>query len=300
MSEVKFCSNCGAKLIDNALFCTNCGAKKSNETNQNYENRTINVFADNSNNGTENNENASRIYTEQATNDPTKQQFVSNQGGSQKNNKNNTALIIGIVAAVLFTLAIIGMIVEKTAQNLPTNQNVAEVSTDNNSYNNHAEEENKAYEKGILTESTYESEFIGVRYRKHEGWTLKSEDELNATLGHDANTVWEMQAIAYDGSNVIIGIEKLPTRNISMDDYIFALEKNTNNNSQVQVSDFKKEGTHIIAGEEYQALSFKTAVNGATIDQWFYCRKIDSHMIVFTVTPFGMSNVDILNEFYSY
>ncbi len=286
MADIKFCGNCGAKLIENADFCSNCGNKVEVGQHENNENSEENVY----------------------WSLPTEDTFgkaINKTNNSKRSTKFNIGLIIaGIVAAVLVVMAFIGMVVEKTLQNTPKNEteNItteSEEEIDVNSYFDDEENE-KEYEKGILTDTSYESEFVGVKYTAPDGWVLASESEL-AELPTDEKTTWEMQAFSsLDGSNIVLATEKLPMKNMTLSMYITFLTNSLKNNDQLTVSDIKEYGTMIIAGEEYHILSYTAIQNGISLTQTFYLRKINTYMIAITVTSAGTPNEDILSGFEKY
>lgn len=262
MDEIRFCGKCGAQLPDNAEFCGNCG---------------------------------------------TKQNTVNGQANMKKTNKWR---IIGIVAAVLLVPNIIGMTVENLLQNTSDSDNKTSITETENDidYNSHFDEEKedeqkedeKEYKKGTFTATTYESEFIGIRYTAPDGWALATESELQQ-IPSNASTTTEMQTLnSLDGSNIMILVEKMSTSNFTMDMYIYSLKSSLQSNGQVTITDIKEDGTYLIAGEEYNVLSYTASQDGVSYSQTVYLRKINSHMIVITVTSASADNEELLSNFVKY
>lgn len=305
MADVKFCGNCGAKLMENADFCGNCGNKvEITQTSEEMES-TVSIFDKpevHSNNENKENSTYWALPTEDnLSNVSNNNAYNATQHQSQKT---KTGLIVGIVAAVLLVLAIIGMTAEKTLQNAEKrktgNITQTEEKVDYSSYLDDEEEEEKEYEKGTLTATSYESEFIGVKYTAPDGWALASEAELSK-MPTDVKTTWEMQAFSsLDGSNVMIAAEKLPTSNMTESMYISSLINTLKNNTMITATNIKEDGSTIIAGEEYKILTYTGTQNGISYTQTFYLRKINTHMIAVTITSTGTSNEDILSSFVKY
>lgn len=267
MNDEKKCPSCGNDVEQGQSFCVYCGAKVADESN--------------------------------------------NDGLNAIPKKRNTGLIIGIVAAIVIAFATIGMLAEKYAHK----QDADSYST------NSAEEElkeglkevenilstiddtsktKKEYSKGTFTSTSYESEFIGVRFYAPENWVLVSEDEL-AQLPSDARTTWEMQAISVsEGINVIVAVEKLLTSNMSIDMYIDSLKQNLSSDSGVTISNMQEGGTKMIAGEVYNVFSYNGTQNNMTYTQTFCLRKINEYVAIFTVTSVGTTDLNILNSFVAY
>lgn len=288
--EDKFCTNCGSKITAEAEFCGNCGAKQI-ETEVEFKDRgTISMFDENSNlSGSENSSNGemlNNVMYGQPTQTPPK--------------KKNTGLIIGIVAAVLLVLAFIGMTAEKSLQNAGYGDDKSSVvETDDYTISTDSDDE-KEYVKGTFTDTTYVSDFIGIKYTAPDGWVLATESDL-AQMPTDPKTTWEMQAVSgIDGSNVIVAVEKLPTENFSESMYISSLKNTLKNNTQITVSDIQENGTKMIAGKEYHVLTYTASQSGVNYTQTFYLRKINAHMVALTVTSLSTSEDEILSNFTAY
>lgn len=161
------------------------------------------------------------------------------------------------------------------------------------------------YEKGVLTETGFESEWMNLRFTKPEGIIMVSQEELDTMMeqtaqwmfGEDANekldyaaltTVTEMMAKNPEGSNVIVQVEKLSLLYMFMteEDYIAAVVENLRNtNAGLEVLTDETVYTVEIGGEEYTGLS--TAVNygnDSYVYQEIIVRKKEGRMISLVVS----------------
>lgn len=170
------------------------------------------------------------------------------------------------------------------------------------------------YERGILTDTTYESSFIGIRYNLPENSILSTQEEADellqfgADLMYDKNNtkqavidyamaqvVGEMIVTSADQlSNLVISVEKLPMKNISEAQYLDA------STAQILKADMQYERigenqTMTIAGQDYLMMTMQTSFTGVTITQQYAVRKIDDRMIVFVITDGGAAEGDIEN-----
>ena len=99
------------------------------------------------------------------------------------------------------------------------------------------EESASDFVKGKVTNTGWESEWLGMRYVMADGMVMSTEEELNAMMGisqemlseefselqlkyAELNTVYEMMCTAADqASNVNVTLEKLPIK-IDIDTYV--------------------------------------------------------------------------------
>ena len=216
MQNEKYCEYCGAKIPADAEFCGNCGKKVEGKNAVDY----------NMNGGN----NAVRNNAPAAAN--------PYQGFSNSDNMGN------------FAGNPIGMAVERVLQNSDrSGSGTANTGTGGSgAIATSVPEEEKVYVKGTFTDTTYESEFIGIRYNAPEGWALATESEL-AQLPQDNVTTWEMESVnSADGSNILIAAEKLPLTNITVDMYINSLKNTLSESVGISVDEIRDNGTYTIAG----------------------------------------------------
>jgi len=180
------------------------------------------------------------------------------------------------------------------------------------------------YEKGVITDTGFESKWMNLRFVTPSGAFVLSQTELDAIMkqgaewmyGDDAQaqldyasltTVTEMMAQNPDGSNVIVQVEKLPVLYLLMteEEYISAIVSNLkNSNAGVEVQTDETYYSLDIGGDTY--LGITTVVDygsGVQVYQDYIVRKKEGRMIsiVFSYTQASLKNVTALAEsFYGF
>ena len=160
--------------------------------------------------------------------------------------------------------------------------------------------ENK-YEKGILTDTSFESKFLNLRFTIPENFTMSTEAELiqmvemgAEVLSDDlkekydylkADTVYEMAAASKTGApSIMVGVEKLTLKSATVQHYINILTESVPNSNKVVAYEVREaEKVRQIAGQEYKRLSFSGIANGIPFIQDYYINKIDDRMVFFIV-----------------
>lgn len=209
---------------------------------------------------------------------------------------------------------------EPTATSTPTPEPTIEPTTEPTP----VPEVTDTYEKGVITDTGFESKWMNLRFVTPDGAIFLSQAELDAVMqqgaewmyGEDAKaqldyaaltTVTEMMAQNPDGSNVIVQIEKLPLLYLLMteEQYISAIVSNLkNSNAGVEVQTSENMYSLELGGDTYTGIT--TAVdygNGVLVYQDYLVRKKDGRMIsmVFSYTEASAENVKLLAEsFYGY
>lgn len=260
----KKCIRCGAILPIDAEFCGECGVRQTQSGGTIYDDG-VEFFGD----------------------------FPMTKTAPKKKNK---ALIIGLtIGAIWIALASIGMVMgvreirKDTAEskNMEIIENLEEIDSIL---------DEKTYTKGNLTSTTYESEFIGIKYTVPDGWVLKSADEV-------ADTNVEMEALNMNGAYVMVYAEKLPTRNISEQRYLNITKEQMKKNSEANTTILDDEKIKIIAGEIYRAIvSEVEPVNqNGKVFHSFCCRKIGDYMITVAASDTPLETHDeIFSHFTKY
>lgn len=212
--------------------------------------------------------------------------------------KSNTGVIIGIIIAGVVALAIIivGLVsVILKSDNKDSRYVADKVVSDEvkpaKTQKKKTETKSATYEKGTLSSDTFVSEFIGLKYVASDPWVLSTREELEEDLKDDSSVSWEMRSInAESGSNIIIGVEKLPMANISMDSYIsqFMSEVNTT----LETSDFTK-GTYTLDGVNFTTAEYDVQSHGVDMEQKCYFKKQDKYMICIIVTAVNGDDPDM-------
>jgi hypothetical protein len=158
----------------------------------------------------------------------------------------------------------------------------------------------KEYKRGTLTSTTFESEYLNLKFTLPDGFTMATEDEMkkmsskgaqvmemNSELFNSAmeNMVYEMQAVSTGGyPNVIVMAEKLQLQNMTIDSYVDALKQQLTNVKSIKYTiNTGKEKTSI-AGQDYTTLTASATYATLTLTQDYYVRIQDGRAISFVFT----------------
>lgn len=283
---MKVCPNCNNTVEDGAIFCDKCGTRFAVQSNAQVN------YAQQPNNQVN--------YTQQqynyAANQPQYQQPI--QQPTQPKKK-NTGMIIGIVAAVLIVLAIIGSIAQKAFQdqgygdggndytpsyNFSTNDSSSNDDTSSTIDNNVSDV--KAYNKGSMVDGWYVNEWANMKFDANSNWTDGSADEYGSYEG-DPNT--ECGVILNDtanGKQLVICFEKLngPSASVTEAAYLDIItdglkKQYSDANLTCNIADYFDT---TIAGETFKTA--KITFEEGPLVQEFHVRKYDSYMIFVAVT----------------
>jgi len=161
-------------------------------------------------------------------------------------------------------------------------------------------EDSSGYKKGSTTDTTFESEYLDLRFTLPEGFVMATDEdlqmmmglateltELDADLVEYANitTVYEMMASDItSGTNVIVFVEKLSFSNLTAEQYLTALKAQLEmlTNPVYELDD--EISSVEIAGQSYQQMSASTIMYGMVMTQTYTVRKIDGRMVGFIIT----------------
>ena len=173
------------------------------------------------------------------------------------------------------------------------------------------------YEKGLLTDTSFESEYLNIRFSLPEGFVMATKEDMEnlMNIGADAfdidkitidyakvSTIYEMMASSPMGTpNVIVMAEKLMLSNITEDQYIEALKDQLANLSAMNYTFGEKIENTTLAGEKYKKLVAEANLSGQSMIQEYIFRKLDDRMIgfVFTYTPETEDEVKLLLKAFS-
>ncbi len=167
------------------------------------------------------------------------------------------------------------------------------------------------YEKGIITETGFESKWMDLRFTTQAGMHMLTQKELDTTMkqslgmiyGEDADvfldyasmsTVTEMMAQYADGANVIVQVERLPLLYAAMteEEYLSATLANLQAVTS-EITTGEDYYTLELGGETYLGLSTAADYNaGMLVYQEFLVRKQEGRMIsvVVSYTDYSMEN----------
>ena len=284
---MKICPNCRNTVEDSAIFCDKCGARftEQNNVQANYSQQPNNQIN----------------YTQQpnnyGVNQPQYQQPVVVQQTQPK--KKNTGMIVGIVAAVLIVLAIIGSVAQKAFQdqgygsdggndytpsyNFGTNDSSS--NNDINSTTDNNVSDVMTYNKGSVVDGWYVNEWANMRFDTNGSWTDGSAEEYGSYEG-DPNT--ECGIILNDADNgkqLVICFEKLhgPSASVTEEAYLDIItsglkQQYSDANLTCTVADYYDT---TVANEKFKTAKF--TFDGSTLIQEFHVRKYDGYMIFIAV-----------------
>ena len=134
----------------------------------------------------------------------------------------------------------------------------------------------KEYSKGIATSDSYESEFVGLRFTPPENWVMRTEDEMTELFGDGAEECEMGVFNAVTNESVNLLVEKLQSKNMTIDQCVKAVENTFSGSGMTLASD---DGTIDFNGEEYRNVIFDINQNGMTVKTELYLRKEGNRLI---------------------
>lgn len=271
--KMKICPNCNNAVEDSAIFCDKCGNRLAVQNNNpvNYSQQPNNY----------------------GVNQPQYQQPVMMQQTQPK--KKNIGMIIGIVAAVLLVLAIIGSVAEKAFQDqgygdnggndyTPSYNFGADDSSSNNDTNSTTDNDTstvKTYNKGSVVDGWYVNEWANMRFDTNGNWTDGSAEEYASYEGDPDTECGIILNDADNGKQLVICFEKLNGLGVSiteegyLDIVVSGIKQQYMDASiNCEVDDYYNT---IIAGEFFTTA--KLTFDGSTMVQEFHVRKYDDYII---------------------
>lgn len=158
------------------------------------------------------------------------------------------------------------------------------------------------YSKGIITDNTFESEYLNLKFTSPEGYTMFTEDVLNQYVQFaseiiykdkdqkvidytKAVTVYEMMCAeaTMNSPNVSIFLENLLGRETSVDDYVeTAKQQLLDLGIEYTFGEVKKDVE--LAGEKYTVLDCVGNYAEQELLQQLYIRKVGDRMMLLTLT----------------
>lgn len=162
-------------------------------------------------------------------------------------------------------------------------------------------EEEVSFTKGILTETGWESEWLGMRFVTGDGMVMSTEEELNEAMGigqemlsedfnelqlkyAELNTVYEMMCTAPDQvTNVSVSIENVMV-DIDTDTFVDMFKATLGELSAMSMT-FVNEGEDVtLAGKDFKKLQCEVDYEGITLLQDYYLAMQDSRAISIVIT----------------
>lgn len=159
--------------------------------------------------------------------------------------------------------------------------------------------------RGVIEGDVYKSEYIGIEFTKPKSWIYSTDEEIAAALDMGAelleeekfkdslentNTVYDMMVKdSLTGTNINVGVENLArtlSTNATEEQYLDAAKNQLSQISSMQVT-FPDEYDVVKLGDtEFTRAICKTKVQGISMTQVYYVRKIDGYMsfVIATIT----------------
>ncbi len=156
--------------------------------------------------------------------------------------------------------------------------------------------------KGIITDTGWESEYLGMRYTLPEGMYMATEEAINDMmgLGEEAlsesfseqqlkyakmRTVYEMMSTDATGANnVVLTVEKLPLNNMKAEVYVQSLKMQLGKVTTISYTITGDDETVSIAGKDFIKVSTQIDSEDAPLRQDYYVRVFEGRAICAVVT----------------
>lgn len=159
--------------------------------------------------------------------------------------------------------------------------------------------------KGKLTKSTYENEFMDLKFKLPKGFVMASEEQIKSLLESqgadvtDANESYEM--LAYEegtGANAIVFTIEEPNAGVSCAQYFKQItEQFATQNKLVNILDGIKEVTQW--GHEYTTMDLELKINGVNCIERYCCRKINNLFVCVILASKETGNFDKMMQGFS-
>ncbi|MDR1736837.1 MAG: hypothetical protein LBR85_08245 [Oscillospiraceae bacterium] len=171
-----------------------------------------------------------------------------------------------------------------------------------------------AYEKGIITETGFESEYFGLRFTPPEDFAMSTAEEIDAMMNLGAEitgldfdystltTVYEMMATSLSSAtNVIIMAEKPTPGDITADQYLELMKVQLPAVPEMNYVVGDEITSVEIAGETYKKLTAEGVALGFTLIQDYHVRKVGDRLIFISISysPETEGEVKILLDAFS-
>lgn len=164
------------------------------------------------------------------------------------------------------------------------------------------EKDADSYERGILSENSWESAFWELRFAPPKGLSMLGEEELNSMMGLGENmladnfseqqveyakmmNVYEMMSSNLTGSaNVVVTTEKLLGSGFSAEDYLEAMKQTITSISTISYTILEEGQTIQIGDETYGVMKAMGEGNGMVLYQDYYVRVKGNRALAIAVT----------------
>ena len=167
--------------------------------------------------------------------------------------------------------------------------------------------------RGKIQSGVYVSEFLEIQFTKPDSWVYSSDEEIaqmvslsvEAIAGDRFKEALEKTETLYDmmvvdsvtRSNIIVSYENLTktlSTNITMDQYVEALKSQLKNVTGMTVTFPENLETAKLGDTEFTKVLCTTTMQGSSMTQIYYLKKIDKYMCAVIVTvPSGYTVAQI-------
>ncbi len=163
---------------------------------------------------------------------------------------------------------------------------------------------NDGYIKGTLSDTSMESEYLGIRFDVPEGYIMSTPEEIDSYIDFGgelvfkdeskqildyakANTVYEMMAHAPSGNpNVLLCCERVPD-NMTVENYIEAVSSQLISIAELSYYMDGELYTTIIGGQEYTVLPMTCQNEGVELYQEYMVRRHEKRMVSIIISYDG-------------
>lgn len=259
-----YCGKCGAKMEDNEWVCGKCGMPR---------NTAANTYQP-----------PERIFSD-SPNDPMP---------TEMKKKKKVKPLVGVVAFMIAALVssfvvrtMLNMTSYKSASTQASTEDWTQLVNSNDSGGGTSAavtESGVEYERGILTDTTYESKFIGLRFKASGSWVLLSDDEMKKQSGE---AIEMMAAYTSNGGIIQIATEYIISNKITMDMYIDSMKKSYIDNLEqngAKCISFDEIGTENILDNEYTVVLAKLQEGNSIVEQKMFLRNKKDRMICIAIS----------------
>lgn len=199
------------------------------------------------------------------------------------------ALIILLIASMLFVLTACGKEGEKT-----TNDNTTNITNEQP-----AQEQKVEFSMGEWNNNVYTNNFLGLKFSLPQGWTYSSDEEIAEMMNLGIELLNDDQKAAAElskltsvyyiaannpntGDSVAVMSEK-PSMDVTTEFYINQLKSHLSTVESVnyEIGEISKEK---VADREYDTIIATTNVSGIKVAQKYYVYKMDEYFVAIIVT----------------
>ncbi|MCI9464662.1 MAG: hypothetical protein HFI48_12415 [Lachnospiraceae bacterium] len=155
------------------------------------------------------------------------------------------------------------------------------------------EESSGRYEKGNVTDTAFESKWIGFRYELPEEFTMSSQEEMDAVLQLGSEIIYEDNAdMIVDYSKMVMVYEMMAMDRLNNtvsvfvertsmepEEYAEAIERQMGLVEGVEIDRIDEEKDAEVGGVKFHKFSFKLDYSGAVMYQDYYMAERNGRMI---------------------